>query len=387
MSIAQHLVASEGETRPAENVDIGFLSTDAVNLPWVILRAVHRASRLDGIPARARAVLAALARTVDASNPYGQIFARRELLTERAMQSERTFYRSLADLEAADLIHRPAQRRYVEAGLFGRAYLHLTERATALLGLVEVPAESPEATAAVTQIASFTQPSDTVADGAIYKDLSPTSFQKRQPGQVPADLQRLLPLGFRDFLIFKLMREARECGKRLSDVVEATWEHLRKAKRPICYLRALLRSTVDFSHQIRSRDAEQDALRASQRAQQEAQSWARSMAGTSFVDGNGKRKFTIDADGTLTVLSVDETVARRDVGEWQTRFAEALHTGKIRIAEPADLELFAQARMQANAAGRRTIDVPRIATETVTDHLALLRRSLRKFSPALSTAT
>jgi hypothetical protein len=64
--------------------------------------------------------------TVDANRPYAAIYARRELLTGRALQSMRTFYRSLDDLEAAGLINRPPQKRHGDAGLFGRAYLHLT---------------------------------------------------------------------------------------------------------------------------------------------------------------------------------------------------------------------------------------------------------------------
>jgi DNA-binding transcriptional ArsR family regulator len=404
MAIAQHLVAGEVGLRPVppRNVetpspvgdDSVALSSDSVNLPWVILRAVHRASRLDGVPARARAVLAALARTVDASNPYDHIFARRELLTERAMQSERTFYRSLQDLEAAGLVERAQQRRYVQAGLFGRAYLHLTERAAIILGLVDAPATSAETNDAVAEDSAAPDPSEafshrsaTLADGGIYKDLSPAAFQKRQPGQVPADLQRLRSLGFQKFLIFKLMREAREHGKRLSDVVEATWEHLKKATRPISYLRALLGSTADFGFQIRSRNAERDAVRAAVEEQQTAEALVAHVAGQSFVDTNGERKLVVDADGmSLSVYSVEEGVARREAGRWQVRFAKALRAGQIRVATGADIEAFAQARCRMSAPARTATEIPRVATKAVTDHLALLRGTLSRFAPAMARA-
>jgi hypothetical protein len=219
MSIAQHFVAGEGEAHPEDTEALIAYRSDDVNLPWVIFRAAFRASHVADLPQRARSVLAALARTVDAAKPYAAIFARRELITGRAMHSMRTFYRSLDDLETAGLIERRPQSRYNEAGLFGRAYLHLTEEAALLLGLVEPPA--PEPAEAAPDSLNRNRPSATVADGAIYKDLSPASFQKRQPGQVPSDLQRLRSLGFIDFLIFKLMREARDNGKRLSDVVTA----------------------------------------------------------------------------------------------------------------------------------------------------------------------
>ena len=421
MSIAQHFVAGEVGLRlhfsETENVDVSpapqstedsdviALSFDSVNLPWIILRAVHRASRLDGVPARARSVLAALARTVDASNPYGHIYARRELLTERSMQSERTFYRSLDDLETAGLIDRPPQRRYVHAGLFGRAYLHLTKRAAIILGLaaepipaaqpVEAKADSVDSSttnagaqqAGIAAAEAFSYRSATVADGGIYKDLSPTAFQKRQPGQVPADLQRLRSLGFQKFLIFKLMREAREQGKRLSDVVEATWEHLKKAVRPICYLRALLHSTADFGFQVRSRAAERDAVRAANEEQQAAEALVAHVAGQSFVDVSGGRKLVVDVDGmSLSVYSVEEGVARREAGQWKVRFAQALRAGQIRIATGADLEAFAQARRQVSAPVCTASGGPRVATEAVTDHLALLRDTLSRFAPALARA-
>jgi hypothetical protein len=386
MCIAQRFVAGEGEAHPFET---DTLSTDAVNLPWVILRAVHQASRLDGIPARARAVLAALARTVDAKKPYGEIFAGRALLTERAMQSERTFYRSLQDLETAGLIERPAQRRYVQAGLFGRAYLHLTERAAILLGLVEDPATAAETddgpeeeSTAAARAEGFTPRPANVADGAICKDLIPTAFQKRQPGQVPEDLERLQPLGFRDLLIFKLMGEAREHGKRLSDVVEATWANLQKASHPINYLRSLLRSPTDFGHQLRSRAAEQAATNALTTERAISIKAVCQLNGRSFVDTSGLRKFVVEEGGsTLAVYSVDEGVPRRDAGDWAVRFMRALRAGQIRPATEPDIEAFAQARRQAAVSARPSVDVPRVATEAIAEHLTLLRGTLRRLAP------
>jgi len=64
--------------------------------------------------------------TVDGNRPYAAIYARRELLTGRVLQSMRTFYRSLDDLEATGLINRPRKNATVTPGYFGRAYLHLT---------------------------------------------------------------------------------------------------------------------------------------------------------------------------------------------------------------------------------------------------------------------
>ncbi|MDR5776859.1 MULTISPECIES: Replication protein O [unclassified Caballeronia] len=388
MSIAQRFVAGEGEAHPEDSAALSAFRCDSTNLPWVIFRAAFRAAHIEQIPPRARAVLSALARTVDAAKPFAAIFARRDLLTGRALQSMRTFYRSLDDLEVAGLIERRPQSRYVEAGLFGRAYLHLTEHAAALLGLVDASrtreskaSQAPSSSTAAPSQSSFPAPSATLADGGIYKDLSPSVFQKRQPGQLPSDLLRLRTLGFFDFLIFKLMREARDQGKRLSDVVEATWEHLKLAKAPISYLRTLLRTPVDFTRLLRRRNAEGDTKQA--RAQQcaEGQAIARQHAGRTFTDADNERQFVVGAGGdSLTIFSLTERVGRQAAG-WMQSFAAALKSGKLRPATALDLERFAHAQQQAlgNAqpsAGPLSM-VKSPVTGAVRDHIAGLRQLLK----------
>ncbi|EKS72031.1 hypothetical protein BURK_009371 [Burkholderia sp. SJ98] len=374
--------AGEGDSHPSET---HAFSTDNTNLPWVILRAVHRAAQLDGISTRARAVLAALARTVDAQKPFAEIFARRTLLSERAMQSERTFYRSLADLEQAGLIERPAQRRYVEAGLFGRAYLHLTPKATMLLGLVEDTREETtghpqEEQDALVVSQRFAHPSANVADGANTKDLNPNAFQKRQPGHVPQDLQRLRSLGFLDFLIFKLMREARESGKRLSDVVEVCWPHLRQAKRPINYLRTLLSSTTDFGHQLRAKAETLALVREADRARANADVTVRALDGQSFLDPGRKMRYTVaDAGTTLTVQSLLDGVVRRAAGQWAVGFVAALTEGRITPEEGANhSHLDVAVAHRPSEIERSSLARPRELTMSVSEHLSKLRALCRR---------
>jgi DNA-binding transcriptional ArsR family regulator len=367
--------AGEGDSHPQK---IEPLFTDTTNLPWIILRAVHRAARLDGVSTRARAVLAALARTVDAAKPFGEIYARRTLLSERAMQSERTFYRSLADLEAAGLIDRAPQRRYVEAGLFGRAYLYLTQKAAVLLGLIEEPTVQSISTdlaqASSTKAKRFEPPHANVADGANTKDLSPLTFQKRQPGQVPQDLQRLRSLGFLDFLIFKLMREAREAGKRLSDVVEVCWQHLRQAKRPINYLRALLTSTTDFGHQMRAKAAALAETQAVEAARLEAEATVKALDGRSFVDVLGQTRYTVTDHGTtLTVRSIDG-VTRQAAGQWSQGFIRALRGGQISEETLSNITAVATSGDHRHLnIERRLAATPRALTVSAAEHLTKLR--------------
>lgn len=352
MRIAQHSVAGEVVTRPqisestsvaADQQALDEYACDRSNLPWVIFRAAHRATHTTALPARARALFAALARTVDASRPYAPIFARRELLTGRAQQSMRTFYRSMDDLESAGFITRPPQTRYGAAGLFGRAYIHLTAKAASLLGLVETVMHADklssvdrEDTNSAHPSISLATPSVTVADGPIYKDLIPDT-QKRQPGRLPADLQRLLSLGFREFLIFKLMREAKLCGKLLSDVVEASWNHLRRAARPISYLRALLRAPVDFAFRVRSQRAAADESEQQRIIAKRTEVAVAHLAGRTFASRDGLRRYRI-ADDTLSIVihHRDEPQPRVHAGAWAPDFLAALDAGHIVPTHPGD---------------------------------------------------
>lgn len=432
MLIAQLSVAGEGDLYPLplpdDSVDIDQTALDEFlagqsNLPWVVFRAAHRAANFPALPARARAVLAALARTVDANRPYAAIFARRELLTGRAMQSMRTFYRSLDDLEAAGLIERVPQKRFGTAGLFGRAYLHLTEKSGIVLGYVSQPSgmqssDTPDAetqsfprplpSTSATQLTdfasqddealsasghSFSQPCVTVADGAIYKDLFPKN-QKRQPGELPADLQRLLSLGFRQFLIFKLMREAKVQAKLLSDVVEATWEHLRNAKRPISYLRALLRSPVDFGHQIRAK-----RLAAEQQAEENAQAanidaTVRQCAGHVFIDTANTRLITVSSTAdSISIHDYREARPRVSTGQWAAAFVAALNTREVIRATPDQVTAF-RLKCDKNHTLQLKTTVPaghaappRTRTSTINDRLNEMKKILRASCAGVSLNT
>ncbi|WP_216857674.1 replication protein O [Burkholderia sp. S171] len=419
MLIAQLSVAGEGDLYPLpptdDSADIDQTALDEFlagqsNLPWVVFRAAHRAANFPALPARARAVLAALARTVDANRPYAAIFARRELLTGRAMQSMRTFYRSLDDLEAAGLIERVPQKRFGTAGLFGRAYLHLTEKSALVLGYVSQlsDAQRSETQSLPRKLSapqcddlasldgetlnaprhSFNPPCVTVADGAIYKDLLPKN-QKRQPGELPADLQRLLSLGFRQFLIFKLMREAKVQAKLLSDVVEATWEHLRNAKRPISYLRALLRSPVDFGHQIRAKRLAAERLADENAQAANIDAIVRQCAGHVFIDTANTRLITVSSTAdSVTVHDYREARPRVSTGQWAVAFVAALSAREVVRATPEKVTSF-RLKCDDNRVGQPTPTptptptssvghaVPRARTSTIDDRLSEMKKMLR----------
>lgn len=348
MCIAQHSVAGEGNTRPLPATTAGNLpevrTTDVSTLPWETHHAQHRALYSVAIPTRARLLLAELARTVDNENPLSNIFMRRDNMSDRSHMNIRTLSRALNDLETAGLIVRHKQRRYTYgdyAGCFAGLLLNLTEKAARLLGLIrdashptspqaEPLAEKTTATAHTSdRQPTFAEPSDKVSHG-LYKDLSPNAFQKRQPGQLPEDLQRLRSLGFLDFLIFKLMREAREANKLLSDIVEATWEHLKTAHRPICYLRSLIQKPVDFGHQVRSRRSAQATQHRAAQEQHNTLTTVGRHAGKTFYTPNADRRVVVSADANeITVLKASEHAYRSSRHAWQTDFVRAVEEGQL----------------------------------------------------------
>jgi hypothetical protein len=307
------------------------------------------------------------------------------LLIGRAHQSERTFYRSLDDLESAGLIRRAGQLRLITSsceGRFGRTYLHLTEHGAVLLGfenaalIVDCAASSAMDATAVDD-PSFMGASASLAGGAYIKDLSPAASQKRQPGQVPADLERLRSLGFQKLLIFRLMREAKQSGKLLSDVVEAAWTSLRKAARPICYLRSLLSRPVDFGAQVRLRNAKLLAARDAVAVRDAAAALAHQVAGQRFVDLKGEQLLEVDAEGQgASITSVHEGIARRLPLTWAIAFGRACRDGQWRLADEGDARAFAGVQCTRHAPRTRVIEAP-AGSAAAHHHLASLKAFLR----------
>ncbi|WP_244119794.1 replication protein O [Burkholderia gladioli] len=319
-----------------------------------------------GLPQRARCALAALAQTVDRRKPLASIFAHRDFLAARAGLSERTWYRAEHDLAEAGLITIAEQTRKTRHARFGAAYIYLTEAAATLLGLIgqeahlgqRVPkaprqiarsgavsttahsqgASSTDcATSAQEQSAeadaSFSQasPSANLADPYTNVYRLPASSQKRQQARLPSDVQPLLSLGFHENYIFKLMKLARvEHQKRLGDVVETCWDSLKKAKRPIPYLRTLLRSSTDFAwlaSQRRTTRLAADTLAREQTALEQA---GREIAGSAFVSRGGNVRYRISEDGqVLTSYDVREGRERVATTGWLSGFVQAIRDGGV----------------------------------------------------------
>ncbi|WP_186055613.1 replication protein O [Burkholderia gladioli] len=404
MSIAQRDVAGEGGAYPDApalepgNNESEPLSCDARNLPYQTLRAHQRALSVAGLPQRARCALAALAQTVDRRKPLASIFAHRDYLAARAGLSERTWYRAERDLAESGMITIAEQTRKTRHARFGAAYIYLTEAAAILLGLLGPEAQlgqrAPKASsqtarsgaAPTTSHSQGASPADCTtpdqaqsakADGS-YSQASPSanladpytnvyrlpaSSQKRQQARLPSDVQPLLSLGFHENYIFKLMRLARvDHQKRLGDVVEACWDSLKKAKRPIPYLRTLLRSSTDFAwlaSQRRTAQLVADTLAQAQTALDQA---GREIAGCAFVSRGGNVLYRISDDGqVLTSYDVREGRERVATAGWLSGFVQAIQDAAVvpRQAGSEDRSASASTRVSASPNGAASSDSSR----------------------------
>jgi hypothetical protein len=194
----------------------------------------------------------------------------------------------------------------------------------------------------------------------------------------------LLSLGFRQFLIFKLMREAKAQAKLLSDVVEATWEYLRNAKRPISYLRALLRSPVDFGHQIRAKRLAAERLAEENAQAANIDTAVLQCAGHAFIDMANTRLITVSSTAdSISVHDYREARPRVSTGQWKASFVAALNAREVIRATPDQVTAF---RLKCDNDHARQLKAtvpaghampPRTRTSTINDRLSEMKKILR----------
>ena len=372
---------------------------DTRNLPYQVLRAHQRALSMSSLPSRARRALAAIALTVSVEKPLNSVFARRPYLAMRAGLSERTWYRAEKDLIAAELIRVANQTRKALSGLYGGAYIYLSEDTARKLGFLtpvvaqhgrpaSVPVQDASSTEAQRPLqaerpaelpSSLAQPTATVAARPIYRFYQSPLVQKRQPGELPQDVAPLLALGFNQNYIWKLMKLARtEHGKLLGDVVTVAGDLLRKANSPRAYLWTLLRSATDFGYQARAMQIAQ-AKRAQQRADsQRLEDLQRRLAGQVFYDRDASKRYEISSDGSLlTSHDADENAPRTNAHGWIAGFSQALNNHKLLPAsdllDRAFMDRLAARPMHvAPALVKASPNLPRTLTAAASAHLSAM---------------
>lgn len=135
------------------------------------------------------------------------------------------------------------------------------------------------------------------------------------------------------------MRRAREHGKRLSDVVEATWTHLKQATWPRAYLTRLISQPVDFRRQTQLRTAEAGAREAQDTEAVELDRILASAAGRTWIDVGLTTRFVVSTDAqSLVAVRADEGIERTMPASQMRGFARAIHEGRVRLAQAGELQ-------------------------------------------------
>lgn len=276
-------------------------------LPNSILRAINTASELQGLTTGVRVTLQTICRYVNQHAPLGAVFTRRAKIADRAGLSVRSVDRHISKLESMGLVRVEDQRHGQRNGKFLVTHIYPTLQLARILGLVQAE-----------DVQSQAQPSDKVASGHIY-DLSGPSSSKKQGRQgttsaptIPADLARLVEMGLMPPTVCKLMREAREHGKRLSDVVDVVIDRLQELKlkggQIRSYLAKAIASPSDFaSLAARAREAQR------KKVQDEADKIMISLFQAQY---RGKVLRSPDGRETLAINS-DGTYAQHNIGARQ----------------------------------------------------------------------
>ncbi|MBB3261278.1 helix-turn-helix domain-containing protein [Paraburkholderia sp. WP4_3_2] len=247
--------------------------TNAIALPGRVANAI--VNIYDGLTEfklleNHRRVLSCLVRFgVRLSNPRAHIFIKKATIASKLNVNEATVYRCLSALEEKGLIQRePQDRTGPSLKVIGRVYL--TELALARLGLVanvranHKTIENGSVIVGNNHIARVQDVnSEAFKQSSSKKQPLRASFEELEGKKIPADLtwlHRENQLSVTGLL--RLMRLARESGKRLSDIVSSTRAALTplQGRELFAYLRALAGKTVDFAATAsKAREREQQA--------------------------------------------------------------------------------------------------------------------------------
>jgi len=332
MSIAQRSVAGEEVFRPRKTSFDEHGLADRVptlappkrrNLPNRVLRAYDSAKHVTGVPRAARATLAELCRFVPQNEPFAPIFAHKDVIAERIGADQRTVYRHLATLRQLELIEVLPQERKSRSGRFAVARVRLTRKACELVGLIDVPED-----------VIHTPPHDKMSDGHTLTE--PTLSKNQRPtlvGALPQDLAWLTGQGLSRAGVFKLMGQAKQHGKRLSDIVTVVAGYLQDLKggKLFAYLAALACGPTDFSVAAADERRRQQRAAEEQRVKRRAKLFRQRFAGTTLTNRTQTKLYVIDQRARFVEVVEAGRSATGPLTETEP-WIERLRSGDLRLA-------------------------------------------------------
>lgn len=313
-------------------------------LPNKILRAIDSAAELKGLSTGVRATLQTICRYVSQHDPLGPVFTRREKIAARAGLSVRSVGRHLDTLTSLELLTIEDQRHGKRNGKFLVTHIFLTQKLAEIVGLIDAAIDTltPSPAPAIPA-----QPSDKMSRGYINEVLSGPSSTKKQgrpqlsAPTIPADLQTLVEMGMMPETVCNLMRQARESGKRLSDIVAVVRDRISelglKGGQIRNYLLKSIQGSTDFAQAARTmldkaRAVEQ--LKADKLIIDQFQAQYR---GKVLTSADGRETLYVNADGTFGQHHYGTRVAlmplqnRLDVSQ----VLDKLSSGRLQLAQQA----------------------------------------------------
>lgn len=236
----------------------GDLGKGAPNYPLGILKgcaALDESAVFRELPDGFIRVVLRLVKKINLVKPGSPIFARRETLAREAGKSVETVGRALRWLENAGLIQREQKAR---PGLRGsEAHIYPTDRLIQALGIGEKARShvKPDGSiSAVPREQSFQRqsPGGPLAEPKLSTPQAAAPAMVRLQGKaIPRDLVWMATDGGLNATgVLRLMRLAKESGKRLSDLVAVARANLTKlaGKSLFAYVRSLLKQDKDFGY-------------------------------------------------------------------------------------------------------------------------------------------
>ncbi|UIF88533.1 winged helix-turn-helix domain-containing protein [Cupriavidus sp. UYPR2.512] len=328
-----------------------------------------------------RQVLAALIRFSLSDKCTHQLaFVKKETLARHVGVSEATIYRALSTLEGQGLIEREKQLRtrlklqnigrirFTPKLLVALGILRTTKEASALAARCDGPKKNEPTRSGTycTHLTSVTDVNPGVNKQSSTKKQSSRGFAFKiiNGKPVPADLAWLAESNALAITgIFKLMKVARDTGKRLSDVVAVSKHPLGKlrGRELFAYLSVLLTKEVDFTF-VSKVQAEAGLLQR-QQAEQDAKKKARINELATLLRG---KTFDMQDGSAITVDEASVVICR----------------GAYTSSTPIHLAL---QQLEALASGKgkswagqtkpdRTARRPAAVTAQLAENLALLRQ-------------
>ncbi len=276
-------------------------------LPWVIANSIVRIYEdkfFSNLHFSTKQVLSTLIRFgLNIENTRQSIFIKKSTIAHLMEVNEATVYRALSKLEEAKLIEREVQNK-TSSNFKVIGKIKITSIALKAFGIEEYlerrkaklqenAVKISESKKANADLAQMQDKNITPSLQSLQKQSGQNLFKEIQGRKIPQDLAWLVEANeLKISGLLRLMKVAREKGKRLSDIVAVCKDALRKitGRELYAYLCTLIATECDFAYAR----GKQEEEKAEQQSAAEARAEAKQLIDVAEISLHGK-KFRLDS--------------------------------------------------------------------------------------------